>query len=144
MIDKTAQLNELIAITRDGQQFYQHAHDAVTDVRLQVLFRDMSQSKTELIRALAAKVVDSHEAPASGGTFIGKLRQVYADAKASLASDKEATYVAQLEEAEDRILQAFEDALESAEADVHALLIAEMPKVRANHERMLALKHSLQ
>jgi uncharacterized protein (TIGR02284 family) len=144
MIDKTAQLNELIAITRDGQQFYQHAHDAVTDVRLQVLFRDMSQSKTELIRALAAQVGDSHEAPASGGTILGKLRQVYADAKASLASDKEATYVAQLEEAEDRILQAFEDALESAEADVHALLIAEMPKVRANHERMLALKHSLQ
>ncbi|MDP3977870.1 MAG: PA2169 family four-helix-bundle protein [Pseudomonas sp.] len=144
MTDKTAQLNELIEITRDGQQFYQHAHDEVKDVRLQVLFRDMAQSKTELIRALSVKVATNQETPASGGTFIGKLRQVYADTKASLTSDKEATYVAQLEEAEDRILHAFEDALESAEPDVRALLMAEMPKVRANHDRMRALKHSLQ
>ena len=144
MTDKIAQLNELIEITRDGQQFYQHAHDEVKDVRLQVLFRDMSQSKAELIRALSVKVAANQEIPASGGTFIGKLRQVYADTKASLVSDKEATYVAQLEEAEDRILHAFEDALESAEPDLHALLTVEMPKVRANHDRMRALKHSLQ
>lgn len=144
MSTTTAQLNELIEITRDGQRFYQHAHDEVKDVRLQVLFRDMSQSKSELIRALSLKVAANQETPASGGTFVGKLRQVYADTKATLVSDTEATYVAQLEEAEDRILHAFEDALESAEPDMQALLSAEMPSVRANHERMRALKQSMQ
>lgn len=144
MSTSTEQLNELIEITRDGQRFYQHAHDEVKDVRLQVLFRDMSQSKSELIRALSLKVAANQETPASGGTFVGKLRQVYADTKATLVSDTEATYVAQLEEAEDRILHAFEDALESAEPDMQALLSAEMPSVRANHERMRALKQSMQ
>jgi uncharacterized protein (TIGR02284 family) len=144
MNDKSEQLNELIEITRDGQRFYEHAHDEVKDVRLQVLFRDMSQSKSELIRALSMKVAANQEQPASGGTFVGKLRQVYADTKATLTSDKEATYVAQLEEAEDRILHAFEDALEDAEPDMHSLLAAEMPKVRANHERMRTLKQSMQ
>ena len=144
MSTTTAQLNELIEITRDGQRFYQHAHDEVKDVRLQVLFRDMSQIKSELIRALSLKVAANQETPASGGTFVGKLRQVYADTKATLVSDTEATYVAQLEEAEDRILHAFEDALESAEPDMQALLSAEMPSVRANHERMRALKQSMQ
>ncbi|WP_339409503.1 MULTISPECIES: ferritin-like domain-containing protein [unclassified Pseudomonas] len=144
MTNTIEQLNELIEITRDGQRFYQHAHDEVKDVRLQVLFRDMSQSKSELIRALSVKVAANQETPASGGTFVGKLRQVYADTKASLVSDTEATYVAQLEEAEDRILHAFEDALESAEPDVQALLTAEMPKVRANHNRMRTLKQSMQ
>lgn len=144
MTNTTEQLNELIEITRDGQRFYQHAHDEVKDVRLQVLFRDMSQSKSELIRALSVKVAANQDKPASGGTFVGKLRQVYADTKATLVSDTEATYVAQLEEAEDRILHAFEDALESAEPDVQALLTAEMPKVRANHDRMRALKQSMQ
>lgn len=144
MTDKTKQLNELIEITRDGQRFYQHAHDEVKDVRLQVLFRDMSQSKSELIRALSVKVTANQEVPAAGGTFIGKLRQVYADTKATLVSDEEATYVSQLEEAEDRILHAFEDALETAEPDVQALLAAEMPKVRANHDRMRTLKQSMQ
>ena len=73
-----------------------------------------------------------------------KVTVVYADTKATLVSDTEATYVAQLEEAEDRILHAFEDALESAEPDVQALLTAEMPKVRANHDRMRTLKQSMQ
>jgi uncharacterized protein (TIGR02284 family) len=40
------------------------------------------------------------------------MRQMYADTRATLAKDEDATYVAQLEEAEDRILHAFEDALE--------------------------------
>lgn len=144
MTDKIQQLNELIEITRDGQRFYQHAHDEVKDVRLKVLFRDMSQSKKELISALAVKVSANHEKPAVGGTMLGKLRQVYADTKAALASDEAATYVAQLEEAEDRILHAFEEALKAAEPDVQALLALQMPTVRANHDRMRNLKQSMQ
>lgn len=144
MSSKTAQLNELIEITRDGQRFYEHAHDEVKDVRLQALFRDMSQVKTQVIQALAVKVAANQATPASGGTVVGKLRQVYADTRASMSGDEEATYVAQLEEAEDRILHAFEDALESAEPDVRALLAVEMPKVRACHDRMRSLKLSMQ
>tara|TARA_R110002124_G_scaffold19183_1_gene77266 strand:+ start:379 stop:813 length:435 start_codon:yes stop_codon:yes gene_type:complete len=144
MTSKTEQLNELIEITRDGQRFYEHAQESVKDVRLQAVFRDMSRVKTEVIQALAVKVAANHETPATGGTLLGKLRQVYADTRALLSSEEEATYVAQLEEAEDRILHAFEDALECAEPDVKALLAVEMPKVRGCHERMHALKQSMQ
>lgn len=138
---KTEQLNELIAIIRDGQRFYEHAHDEIEDVRLQALFREMAQAKHQVIQALAVKVAANHEEPTSSGTLVGKLRQAYADARATLSSDEEATYVAQLEEAEDRILEAFEDAMESAQPDVRALLAVEMPKVRACHQRMLELKN---
>ncbi len=144
MTSKTAQLNELIEITRDGLRFYEHARDAAEDAHLQALFGDMAQAKRELIEDLAGKVVDAHEAPAAGGTFAGTLREIYADTRATLSSDAQATYVAQLEAAEARILHAFEDALENAEADVRALLVAQMPKVRASHQRMRELKQSLQ
>lgn len=139
---KTEQLNELIAIIRDGQRFYEHAHDEIEDVRLQAVFRDMAQAKHQVIQALAVKVAANHEEPTSSGTLVGKLRQAYADARATLSSDEEATYVAQLEEAEDRILEAFEDAMESAQPDVRALLAVEMPKVRACHQRMRELKNA--
>ncbi|UYP30369.1 PA2169 family four-helix-bundle protein [Pseudomonas sp. Z8(2022)] len=144
MSSKTAQLNELIEITRDGKRFYEHAHDEVGDVRLQALFRDMVRAKTQVINALSVKVAANQTEPASGGTMLGKLRQFYADTRATLAKDEDAAYVAQLEEAEDRILHAFEDALESAEEDVRVLLAVEMPKVRACHERMRALKQNMQ
>lgn len=143
MNSKIAQLNELIEITRDGLRFYEHAHDEVKDIRLQALFRDMARAKAQVIDALAIKVAANQSEPASGGTLLGKLRQLYADTRATLSSDEEATYVAQLEEAEDRILHAFEDALESADDDVRVLLAVEMPKVRACHDRMRSLKQSM-
>jgi uncharacterized protein (TIGR02284 family) len=143
MTRTTAQLNELIEITRDGERFYQHAIEEVKDTRLQSLFRDMAQAKTEVIQALAVKVAANHEQPAQGGTALGKLREVYADTRATLAKDEKGAYIAQLEAAEDRIVHAFEDALESAEPDVRALLSVEMPKVRACHDRMRSLKQSL-
>jgi len=68
---------------------------------------------------------------------------VYADARAALSSDEEAAYVAQLEEAEDRILHAFQETLENADADLRALLVVEMPKVRACHDRMRSMKQSV-
>ncbi len=141
---KTEQLNELIAIIRDGQRFYEHAHDEIDSEPLKALFREMAEAKHQIIQALAVKVAANHEAPASSGTMVGKMRQAYADARATLSSDEEATYVAQLEEAEDRILEAFEDALESAQPDVQALLAVEMPKVRECHQRMSALSKKMQ
>jgi uncharacterized protein (TIGR02284 family) len=136
----TAELNELIEITRDGKRFYEHARDEVKDPQLQVLFKDMAQAKTDVIVALEGKVAANHEVPASGGTFTGKLRQVYADTRAAISSDEGATYIAQLEEAEDRILHAFEDAMDSKDPDLRADITAQMPKVRACHDRMRDLK----
>tara|TARA_R110000796_G_scaffold47472_2_gene114118 strand:- start:3071 stop:3502 length:432 start_codon:yes stop_codon:yes gene_type:complete len=140
MSDKTSELNELIEITRDGKRFYDHARDEVKDAQLKALFTDMAHAKTEVIAALEGKVAANHEQPASGGTMTGKIRQVYADTRAALSSDEGATYIAQLEEAEDRILHAFEDAMASNEPDLRTDLATQMPKVRACHDRMRDLK----
>lgn len=133
-------LNELIEITRDGQHFYQHAAEAVTDIELQHLFRDMAQAKTHIIQALSVKVAAYDEKPSSGGTTTGKLREVYADTKARVG-DTDAVYIDQLDQTEERILQAFEEALTDAEPDVRALLAIELPKIRACHERIHKLNH---
>lgn len=142
MSQKTEQLNELIAIIRDGQRFYEHAHDEINNEQFKALCRDMAQAKHQIIQALSVKVAANHEQPTDSGTLVGKLRQAYADARATLASDEESTYLAQLEEAEDRILEAFEDAMETAQPDVQALLAVEMPKVRACHQRMRELSNA--
>lgn len=140
MNQNMTQLNELIEITRDGQHFYQHAMEEVKDVELQHLFRDMAQAKTHIIQALSVKVAAQQQQPAQGGTMAGKIREIYADTKARLGH-ADAVYVDQLDQTEERILTAFEDALKSAEPDVRALLAIELPKIRACHERMHRLNH---
>jgi len=141
MNQNMTQLNELIEITRDGQHFYQHAIDEVKDVELQHLFRDMAQAKTHIIQALSVKVAANQQQPAQGGTTAGKLREMYADTKARLG-DSDAVYIDQLDQTEERILAAFEDALKTADPDVKALLAIELPKIRACHERIHTLNHS--
>ena len=140
MSNTATQLNELIEITRDGKRFYEHARDEVKSSELKTLFSNMSQAKSNVIIALEKRVAANQETPASGGTLTGKVRQVYADTRAALSSDEEATYIAQLEEAEDRILHAFEDAMDAHEPDLRADVAPLLPKVRACHDRMRDLK----
>lgn len=141
MNQNMTQLNELIEITRDGQHFYQHALEEVKSVELQHLFRDMAQAKTHIIQALSVKVAANEKQPAQGGTLAGRLREMYADTKARLG-DTDAVYVDQLDQTEERILAAFEDALTTAEPDVRALLAIELPKIRACRERMHRLNQA--
>lgn len=140
----TEQLNDLIAIINDGQRFYEHASAEVDDSELKRLFQEMRDAKIELIAALSAKVSANEGEPASDGTFAGKFWQVYTDVKALLTKNDASTYVKELEDAEDRILHAFEDALENSDVGMHALLAPEMPKVRACHDRMRDLKKAIE
>lgn len=136
MSRKTAQLNELIEVTRDGEHFYQHAIGEVHDAELRRLFEDMLQAKVRIIQALAVEVAGEQQPPAQGGTLIGKLRELYADTRSALSKNADATYLEQLAAAEQRILEAFEDAMADAEPDLRALLSVEMPNIRAGYERM--------
>ncbi|MDG9925209.1 MULTISPECIES: PA2169 family four-helix-bundle protein [unclassified Pseudomonas] len=136
-------LNQLIEITRDGEHFYRHAEAAVEDQRLKAVFHDMAQAKVGIIQALALKVAENHDYPAESGTLSGSLHRLYAQTRARMASDGEATYVAELESAEDRLLHAFEEALEEADDDLRTVLAPEVPKLRASHERMSELKRTL-
>ncbi|MDD0844962.1 PA2169 family four-helix-bundle protein [Pseudomonas sp. Gutcm_11s] len=136
-------LNELIEITRDGELFYQHAEARVQDAQLKALFRDMAALKAEVIRDLALEVAAEHEQPSSGHSLTGSLRQLYADGRARLAADGEVAYVGQLEAAEDRLLQAFEQALGEADASEVALLEAELVKLRAGHARMSQMQRTI-
>lgn len=132
----TERLNDLIALVRDGQRFYQHASESVHDIELRELFREMRAAKDDLIQALIDKVAANEGDPVSEGTWAGRVRQVYADTRAGLSSNDASVYINQLEETEERILKAFEDALETGDVGLHGLLAPEMPKVRACRDRM--------
>lgn len=143
MNTNTEKLNDLIAITRDSKRFYEHAGKEVKDAELKDLFGDMRAAKEELIQSLSAKVEANEGEPDDGGTLAGKIRQVYADTRAALTKNDATTYISQLEQTEDRILHAFEDALETGDVGMHSLLGPDMPKVRACHDRMRDLKKAI-
>jgi uncharacterized protein (TIGR02284 family) len=134
-------LNELIEITRDGQTFYADAIAEVKNPQLAKAFRGIVDAKAHLIGALSEQVRVRGDQPSTDGTFAGGFRKLYADVRAKLSNEKDSTYVAQLEQSEDRLLNAFEDAAKDADDPALARVLEEhLPQVRTCHDQMRDLK----
>jgi len=108
---------------------------------LKSLFERRARTKNAIANDLKNKVVSSGEKPAEGGTMAGSLRKSYSELRAKVASDPEAQYVAQLEEFEDRIVKAFNDAVtDSDDPEVRNIAQKYMPEINRDHTDMRNLK----
>jgi len=138
-----ATLNEMIEVLNDGKKFYEEAVGEVKRTDLKALFSRMARTKGAIASDLRTAVVATGAKPAEGGSFAGALRKAYAEIATKLSSHKDHTYIAQLEEFEDRILHAFKDAQKNS-ADEAVRTIAEryMAEVVRDHNEMRGLKHS--
>lgn len=143
---KTAHtLNDLLAITRDGQAFYEEAAQKVDDPELRALFTRIGAVKSQLTTELSGAVTSAGGSPDTEGTMRGNMQKMYGNMRAKLG-DKEYSYVAELEESEDRLLEAFDDAIkdDGTPAEARTVLTRLMPDVRKCHdtmrERKIAMK----
>jgi uncharacterized protein (TIGR02284 family) len=138
-------LNDLIAISRDGQQFYQEAADKVEDAELASLFLRMAGVKADVVGALSGVVQSVGGEPEQHGTLVGNMQQMYGKVRAALG-DKRYAFVSELEESEDRLLKAFDETIADADTPVPAreAALRLLPEVRACHDlmrnRKLAMK----
>jgi len=144
MSNPATTLNELIEITRDGQNFYTDAIAGVKSPLLKAVFHGIIDAKMLLIRALSEHVRARGETPSPHGTLYGAFHKLYAEVRMQLTDKNDATFVARLEESEDRLLDAFEDAATRADDPLlRAIILRHLPKVRLCHEQMRNLKMSL-
>jgi uncharacterized protein (TIGR02284 family) len=145
---KTAHsLNDLIAISRDGKQFYEEAAKKVGDTELSALFLRIAGVKSDIVSSLSAVVQAAGGKPDAHGTLVGSMQQMYGKVRAALG-DKKYGYVAELEESEDRLLKAFNETIADRDTPVAArdVVTKLLPEVRACHDvmrnRKLAMKNA--
>lgn len=144
MSTTTSKLNDLIELLNDGENFYTEAAAKVKLPAYKNLFLRMATIKRAVSADLASHVAAHGGDVASGGTVFGSLRKMYADIRASMTKDSEAVYVAQLEQTEDRILEAFRDELNDDESlEVRRLAERHYPELKRAHDEMRDLKHRL-
>lgn len=138
-------LNELLAVTRDSAEFYEDASTKAGNPQLQSLFRDMAQSKNELLGAMAGEVRAEGASPDTDGTFRGTLHRMYGDIRGRM-SDDDYGYVAQLEESEDRMLHKFEEVLQDGDTPmpVKEAVRSHLPTVKQQHDRMRDRKWTME
>ena len=138
-------LNDLIEIARDGSDFYTEAASKVDNPELATLFTQMAGHKREIVSGLTADVAATGGEPADKGTMGGSMRQTYANMRAALGN-RDYAYVAELEEVEDKLLEAFRDTISDEDTPPAAKAAAQrhLPRVQECHDimrnRKLAMK----
>lgn len=144
MNNSTKILNDIISVTRDGKEFYEHAASKVDDSELMTLFARMATVKGQIVSGLSNEIKAMGDKPAEKGTLAGDLSQMYGDLRA-LLGNKDYAYVAKLEDSEDRLLKAFGEAIADADtpASTREILGRYLPDVRSCHDLMRSRKLAL-
>ena len=137
------ELSGMITVLRDGESFYAEAAEKVSLPAYRYLFRRMSRTKQAIANNLALEVEARGAQPPEGGSWVGSIRQCYTHCRAVLSSDKDALFVIELEEVEDRIVQTFEQALTTTSGRTREIVETYLPEVLRNHQDMQGLKRSL-
>lgn len=143
----THTLNDLIAIARDGQEFYTEAAQKVEDTELSALFTRIAAVKTGIVTGLGSVVQAAGGKPDQDGTMVGSMQQFYGKVRATLG-DTQYGYVAELEESEDRLLKAFKETIADSDTPPAAREAAQklLSDVSECHntmrDRKLAMKNS--
>ncbi len=141
MSQLTDTLHDLIEICRDGHAFYDDCAGRVDDPEIRETLRQMSSLRSTLVDDFSALLASRGEAPPEGGTLVGSMHQLYTRMKAGFSNNRDGVYVSELEEAEDRLLHSFEEAMLSIESpEALRILKRYVPLARAAHERMRQLK----
>jgi uncharacterized protein (TIGR02284 family) len=142
-MNHSATLNELVEALNDGIAFFDLAAERSTDPRYIEVFQRIRHIKETIVADLRAEVALNGGEPTREGTWLGAFRQTYADLRARLATDSQASFIAALEEQEDRILQAFREATASNQPSrVREIAASYLPEVQQMHDSLRSLKQA--
>lgn len=134
-------LHDLAQICCDGEAFYRDAAEKMQDKDLRAAIAQVGEVRAALCRDFLEILRARGEEPSGSGTLYGALHKLYTDVRAHFSADGDRIYIAELEEAEDRLLHAMEAAMLTLEpAEARAVLRRYLPAARAAHERMRSMK----
>ncbi len=138
---KVDKVSDIIQVIQAGIDFYKDAILAIDNESIKNTFRKMITYKEAALQSLQPLAIAEQGEREEGGSVVVDARRMYAKFASMFASDLDHTYVKQLEEVEDHILEAFDDALKQ-EQPPHAMIT--LRTVRANaqqmHDEMKALQ----
>ncbi|WP_046006499.1 PA2169 family four-helix-bundle protein [Pseudoalteromonas rubra] len=105
-------LKELVKVLNGGVEFYKDAKDKVDDERISAIFNTMITEKVQAISKLQTYALIDEGERETDSDMLVTLREHYTKVLGVLSTDKTHTYIAQLEEVEDKVLDKVADALE--------------------------------
>lgn len=138
-------LNSLIATTLDSVDGYTEAAKDSDSGRFASLFTSRATERRQVVSNLQQQVRSLGGNPEDDGTLLAGAHRVFLNLKATLSGKDDKAIVAEVERGEDHIKSKFKDALGDTDLSAATRTVIEQAftSVRAGHDQMSALKHSL-
>ena len=134
-------VKELVKVLNGGIEFYKEAKTKVSSQSLEIIFERMISEKERAAAELQPLVVLDEGEVETDNDFMVSLRETYTKVLSVISTDKEHTYISQLEEVEDRVLEKIEAALEEPlPAPYFSTLKLIQNSMQACHDEMKALQ----
>ena len=139
-----ATLNNLLAITTDGERGFRTCAGSVTSPDLKMELDAAAQRCVEGAVELQMKIRSLGGEPAAFGTVAGALHRAWTDIVPRITGLGDRAVLDECKRGEDVAKQAYEEALvEDLPADVEAIVRRQYQEVTDNHQRIRELRDQL-
>ena len=138
-------VSDVIQVMQAGIEFYDEAAKEFDNDSIKNTFQRMIVNKRAAIESLQPLAIAEQGDKETGTDWAVDARKMYTKFAGMMSSDERYTYVNQLEEVEDKVLEALDDAI-SADQPEPAMATLRTVKARAQtmHDEMNPLQNALE
>ena len=134
----------IIKVMNSGIEFYQEAKSKIEQPEYTGFFNRMIDAKEEAVFELQKFAVAETGAVENGSDTMTQARKAYSNLVDKISSSSTETYVSQLEEVEDKVLDEIDTALKKEQpADCEATLRRVYTRMKECHDEMRMLQNGI-
>ena len=138
-------LKKLAGTLRDGEKGFSESAEKVHAADLKTMFSELSIQRAQLAAELEPLTRQYGETPREGGSVGAALHRGWLNVREAITGSDDYAVVAEAERGEDVAKGNYEDVLkEELPADVRSVVEAQYTKVKASHDKVRDLKHSME
>jgi uncharacterized protein (TIGR02284 family) len=136
-------LNDLIEVSRDGEQGFRSCAQAVSNPSLVEFFELKAERCALAAEQLHDKVRELGGEPSTGGSASGAAHRFWLNIRSTLTGMDDNAVLAECERGEDYAKGVYEDALRTdMPPDVRVMVAKQYQEVRANHDRIKDMRNA--
>jgi len=143
-VKQVEKVTDVIQVLHAGIGFYEDAMKEVDNMSVKSTFSRMVENKEKTIAQLQPLAIAEQGDVEKGSSWAVEARKMYTKIASSISSNQDFTFVNQLEEVEDKVLEVLDEAMG---ADQPAAAMATLRAVKAEaqslHDEMKALQETM-
>ena len=143
--DVIGKLNHLLGTLRDGEKGYREAADEAESAEYTSMFNEYAQQRARLSEELKAEIRQLGGDPDDSGSIAAAAHRAWANVRDAITGKDDTAIVAEVERGEDVAIDNYQNVMdENLPANIKTVVAKQYDEVKAAHDRMRDLKHSLQ